>query len=63
VLILKGPVNSGFWRAAVCPLFLVGSRHFPSACWHVVVEGGTDGAFLVSEMRLCDRGEAIEFTP
>jgi hypothetical protein len=23
--ILKGPVNSGFWRSAVCPLFLVAS--------------------------------------
>jgi hypothetical protein len=32
VRILKGAVNSGFWRLAVCPLFLVGSRQFPIAC-------------------------------
>ena len=29
--ILKGPVDSGFWRSAVCPLFLVGSRQFPDS--------------------------------
>jgi hypothetical protein len=37
-----------------------GSR--PSGVWHAVVEGGADGAFFVSEMRLHDRGEAIELT-
>ena len=35
-----------------------GSR--PSGVWHAVVEGGADGAFFVPEMRLHDRGEAIE---
>ena len=33
----------------------------PSGIWHAVVEGGADGAFFVSEMRLHDRGETIEF--
>ena len=32
----------------------------PSGVWHAVVEGGADGAFFVSEMRLYDRCEAIE---
>jgi hypothetical protein len=31
VRILEGLVNSGFWRLAVCPLFLVGSRRFPES--------------------------------
>jgi hypothetical protein len=35
----------------------------PSGVWHAVVEGGADGAFFVSEMRLHDRGEAIDFAP
>src|ERR1039457_225883 len=34
----------------------------PSGAWHAMVEGGADGAFFVSEMRLHDRGEAIELT-
>jgi hypothetical protein len=29
VRILKGRVNSGFWRSAGWPLFLVGSHQFP----------------------------------
>jgi hypothetical protein len=29
VRILKGRVNSGFWRSAVCRLFLVGSHQCP----------------------------------
>jgi hypothetical protein len=32
----------------------------PSGVCNAVVEGGADGAFFVSEMRLHDRGEAIE---
>jgi hypothetical protein len=33
----------------------------PSCVRDAVVKGGADGAFFVSEMRLCDRCEAIEF--